>query len=180
MWRELSKLLRKNWACFSIKSRKENAAFPSVHKLRKKINQCLHWPLDQSGWGVWGQIHGLCEAAALCHIYLKPVLDVDMSEISEQISEVFTLSTVHLEREILNLQTDIMLNSHTRLSGSLWMWRGPPTSAQESLIVPQCLVLYIFVQSAFYDLNLTSRSSKLVSPTLKDCIRVNLLGQIFY
>ena len=63
----------------------------------------------------------------------NPFMDVDISDISEQMGEVFSLSAIDLEMEILSLHNDIQIShiSPLLISGSLWMLRSTPTLAQE-------------------------------------------------
>ena len=107
-------------------------------------------------------------------------MGVEISDISEWIGEVFSLSAVDLEMEILSLQNDIHLKSHKSAADStkrLDAKKYPSTSTGAM----KCATLFgstYMCESAFSEMNFIKSKFRtyLTDAHLDYCIRVNLSG----
>lgn len=85
----------------------------------------------------------------------NPLMDVDISDNSEQMGEVFSLSAVDLEMEILSLQNDFQLKSH-KSAADFWKFVDAKKYPNISTGAMKCATLFgstYLCESAFSDMN---------------------------
>lgn len=85
---------------------------------------------------------------------VNPFLDVDISELSGQMAELFSVDPVETEMEIINLQNDVQLKSEQH-SQHFWSLVDPDYTIlhQAGLKVAALFGSTYLCESAFFDMN---------------------------
>lgn len=112
----------------------------------------------------------------------NPFMDVDISEISGKMAELFCVNPVEIELELLNLQNDIQLKSH-QYAKHFWTLAEPEkykNVCQAALKIAALFGSTYLCESAFSDMNVMKSKlrTRLTDEHLKDSLRVNLSGYI--
>ena len=110
----------------------------------------------------------------------NPFMDVDISEISGQMAELFCLDPVEMEIEVINLQNNVQLKSQQH-SEHFWSFVEPANYKnlhQAALKMSALFGSTYLCESAFSDMNVMKSKfrTRLADEHLNDSIRVNLSG----
>jgi len=140
---------------------------PSVPRHRC-ISQCSRWQ---------------CPCVCWCYCpqtLANPFNIVDVTDMSEQLASLFSLSASELELEIINLQNDIRLKAH-QMDKDFWKLLDPEKfkNIQTAALKLSCLFGSTYrCESAFSDMNFIKSKfrTRLTDEHLNDSIRVNLSG----
>ena len=108
----------------------------------------------------------------------NPFMEVDITEISEKMAELFTVNPVEMEMEVINLQNHVQLKSQQH---STFLEPCRPRKLEEHSPSSTHTISGLFgstylFEAAFSDMNvITSKfRTRLTDEHLNDCIRVNL------
>ncbi|XP_028313963.1 general transcription factor II-I repeat domain-containing protein 2B-like [Gouania willdenowi] len=110
----------------------------------------------------------------------NPFLAVDISELSGQMAELFSVDPVEMEMEVLNLQNNVQLKSQQH-SQHLWSLVEPEDYKNLHQVALKISALFgstYLCESAFSDMNIIKSKyrNRLTDEHLNDSIRVNLSG----
>ncbi|KAK0142715.1 General transcription factor II-I repeat domain-containing protein 2A [Merluccius polli] len=110
----------------------------------------------------------------------NPFMDVDISEISGQMAELFCVDPVEMEMEVINLQNNVQLKSQQH-SQHFWSLVEPDNYENLHQAALKMCALFgstYLCESAFSDMNVLKSKlrTRLTDEHLNDSIRVNLSG----
>ena len=108
----------------------------------------------------------------------NPFMEVDITEISEKMAELFTVNPVEMEMEVINLQNHVQLKSQQH-SQHFWSLVDPENYKnihQAALKISALFGSTYLCEAAFSDMNVIKSKfrTRLTDEHLNDCIRVNL------
>ncbi|CAB4064071.1 unnamed protein product [Lepeophtheirus salmonis] len=110
----------------------------------------------------------------MCGIHCQPFMEVDITEISEKVPELFTVGPV--EMEVINLLNHTQLKS-TQHSQHLWSLVDPENYNHQAALKISVLFGSIYLcEATFFDIIVIKSKyrARLTDEHLKYCIRANL------
>jgi hypothetical protein len=108
----------------------------------------------------------------------KPFTEMDIDQISKQIAELFNVSALEMEMEVINLQNNIQLKSQQHLP-HFWSLvdSGVYKNIHQAALKASALFGSTYLcEAAFSDMNMIKCKfrTRLTDEHLNECIRVNL------